>query len=318
MSYDICYDRCFIKSGLGITPMWLVGSNNCTESVYGADGRWHERRERHWSPLCNMAGVSEEELMAKARSYVPSRYNEHFMRGGKWVDDLGWLRFVENGIKKAVTIEQIVRQKHNCGIVCEVSVWLYDEAKGYHDKNWCELQTTVHSTAEYDEWLAKAKDRVSHPKEHEDAWFVVRINYNEPIRITPEPGELKGKVAAKYGNNYIVGVGVHGVTYCKRVDNALVWDSLEEAKKSLEGCSLDIQYISGDAVLAKKRWKWAIRAASGGYEGYYVKQRTSKRLRFDHEEKYAKRFPSKAAAERYIQELKPHYNLEFEAVEVSE
>ena len=56
MSYDICYDRVFIRSGMGITPMWLVGSNNCTETVWGLDGKCHERRERHWSPLCNMAG----------------------------------------------------------------------------------------------------------------------------------------------------------------------------------------------------------------------------------------------------------------------
>ena len=57
MSYDICYDRCFLRSEMGITPMWLVGSSNCTENIYGLDGKWHERLERHWSPLCNLAGA---------------------------------------------------------------------------------------------------------------------------------------------------------------------------------------------------------------------------------------------------------------------
>lgn len=315
MSYDICYDRCFIRSGMGITPMWLVGSNNCTESVYGLDGKWHERRERHWSPLCNLAGVSEAELMKKAQSYVPSHYNQHFKRGGKWVDDAGWIRFVENGIKKAVTIEQIVSHKHNNGIVCEVTVWLYDEAKGYHDKNWYELQTTVHSTEEFDAWLSKAKDRVSHPKEHEDIWFSIRINYDEPIRIAPEPKAMNGKVAAKYKNSYIVKVDIHGISYSKNVMGALIFDSLEAAKKACEGHGIQIQYVDGNAVAGRKEWRWCIRIASGVHQGEYLRQKTASRIKLEYNSKYAKKFPTKAAAEKYIADLKKDYKIAFEAVE---
>ncbi len=42
------HDRQFIRTTRGIIPMILSGSNNCTEFIWDARGRTHERRERRW------------------------------------------------------------------------------------------------------------------------------------------------------------------------------------------------------------------------------------------------------------------------------
>lgn len=309
MSYDICYDRCFLKSALGITPMWLVGSSNCTESVYGMDGKWHERLERHWSPLCNLAGVSEKELMEKAYSYVPSHYNQHFKRGGKWVDDAGWIRFVENGIKKAVTVEQLLKFSGRTQMYCRLHVWVKDDSH-------YELQTWVSTTAEFDEWLRQAKELKSGRNDEWGPWFCIDMGMNEPLHIGNSEPKLPGRVAVKYKNNYIVGVDVHGISYCKRVEQALIFDSLEEAKKACEGRGLQVQYVDGDAVAARKEWSWAVRVASGVHEGSYIEKKTASSIRLERDTKYAKRFPTKAAAEKYFAGLRPRYNVAFEAVKL--
>lgn len=307
MSYDICYDRCFLRSEMGITPMWLVGSSNCTESVYGVDGKWHERLERHWSPLCNLAGVSEKELMERAYSYVPSHYNQHFMRGGKWVDDAGWIRFVENGIKKAVTVEQLLKFSRRSQMYCKMHVWVKDDSH-------FELQTWVSTTAEFDDWLRQAKEFKASRNDEWGPWFCIDMGMNEPLHIGNSDPKLPGRVAVKYKGNYVVGVGVHGISYARRVDDALIFDSLEAAKEACEGHGLQLQYVDGDAVAARKEWDWFIRVSAGVHEGRYVGKRTASKIMMEYDTKYAKRFPTKAAAEKYIAELRPRYKAEFEAV----
>ena len=308
MSYDICHDRCFIKSGLGYTPMWLVGSNNCTEPVCGLDGRWRERRERHWSPIDNLAGVSEADLMTMAWKYVRGT-DYQFMRNGKWVDDAGWIRFVENGIKKAVTIEELLKATHRNTMLCRLHVWVGDDSH-------FELETYVKSTAEYDEWLHKAKALKESRTDKWGPWFTIDMGMREPIKISPASQNLTGRVAAKYEGNYIVRFDERSITYSKRVNDAIIFDSLDEAKKACEGHGLPIQYVNGDNVASRKEWKWCIKVNTGVHQGEYIRQRTAKRLKLDYDTKYAKRFPTKAAAEKYIAGLVPSYKVEFEAVEV--
>ena len=308
MSYDICYDRCFIKSGLGITPMWLVGSSNCTETVYGTDGKFHERKERHWSSLFNFAGVSEEELMEKARSYVPSNYNTHFMRGGKWVDDAGWIRFVENGIKKAVTIEQLLKHTHRTAMKC--SLQSYEELTFKYA-----LEEWVKTTAEFDDWIVRAKKFKEESAEKYGPWFSIDMGLREPIRIVVPRDDIAGKVAAKYKGNYIVGVDVDRISYSKRVEDAIVWNSLEEAKAAIEKHNFPVTYIDGDSVLERKNWKWRIIVTSANHYGKYIKKRSARHMWFASIPAYAMKFPSKHAAEKYIAKL-ANYNLEFKAVEV--
>lgn len=310
MSYDICYDRCFIKSGLGYTPMWLVGSNNCTEWVWKGR-KEYQRRERHWAPIDNMAGVSEADLMTMARKYVRGN-SQHFEWHGKWVDDAGWLRFVENGIKKAVTIEEILRATHMNAMLCRLHVWVGDDSH-------FELETYVKSTEEYDDWLRKAKELKESRSDKWGPWYTIDMGLREPIKISYTSQNLTGRVAAKYEGNYIVRFDERSITYSKRVDDAIIFDNLDSAKKACEGRGLPISYVDGDSVAARKEWRWVVKVSTGACQGEYIRQRTARRLKLDYSAKYAKRFPTKAAAEKYIADLNNNgYKDRFEAEEAKE
>lgn len=318
MSYTICYDRCFIKSGLGITPMWLVGSNNCTERTWGTDGKWHERRERSWNPLfgADMAVATPDELMAKARSYVPSTYGEHFKRGRKWVDDDGWLRFCENGIKKAVTIEELIAFQRRTAMGCSLVVWEYGQHE-WHEKSHHELIKTIQTSEEFEEWLRSVQERVKNKAQNEALFLDIGIGTDDPLHCSAPINEPKGKVIVKYKNNYIVRIDVHSIGYCRRPDDALIFDSIAEAKKSCEGRGLyPLSFVDADKVLARLNWKWCVIISSGYRKGQYIEKRTARKITLGLTPKYAKRFPTKAAAEKWLAELRPRYSVEFEAKEI--
>ena len=103
MSYTIMYDRQFLKTSRGIIPLALYGDNNVTERVNG-----HERRERHWGVYANRkTEFTPDEYMSLIQSWCGSEFQEHFVSHGKWVDDKGIIAWAKNGIKNALTIEEI-------------------------------------------------------------------------------------------------------------------------------------------------------------------------------------------------------------------
>ena len=98
MSYEIVYNRQFLKIDDKIIPLVLYGSS-----------RGRERRERSWHPI--YCGRNETIAFSgnKIQERTKSHFNgcEHFMRNGKWVDDAGLLRFFQSGIKEEKTIEEL-------------------------------------------------------------------------------------------------------------------------------------------------------------------------------------------------------------------
>lgn len=106
MSYDIVYNRQFIKTSRGVIPLVLIGSNNVTETR--TTGR--ERRAREWTPFWQKPGTIELDptaIIEKVKSVFPSQYQQHFMYHSTWIDDAGLLRFFQRGIKEALTLEEL-------------------------------------------------------------------------------------------------------------------------------------------------------------------------------------------------------------------
>ena len=108
MSYDIVYNRQFLRAGDKLVPLVLIGSNNLWETnMYGKC----QRRVRNWNPLMNCCNaiplMTADEIMAKAESWTGSEYQEHFMRNSKWVDDQGLRSFCNNAIKSAASLEEL-------------------------------------------------------------------------------------------------------------------------------------------------------------------------------------------------------------------
>lgn len=128
MSYEIVYERVFVKVPIGVEtcvlPLVLTGSNNC----YEAGGRGRDRRERDWGLLAVKKSEFQERygipvvILDDADEYVEQFINdeddsEFFKYNGKWVDGASFRRFWNNGLKNAMTIEEInEKRRYNTAI----------------------------------------------------------------------------------------------------------------------------------------------------------------------------------------------------------
>ena len=106
MSYSIIYGRQFVKTTKGIIPMILSGSNNCTEFIQG-----REVLERNWYPMTlsnkdKRIAIPAEELLERARaiSTGDGADYEFAKQGGKWLYCKDVLKWVESGIRNAMTL----------------------------------------------------------------------------------------------------------------------------------------------------------------------------------------------------------------------
>lgn len=194
MSYEIVYAREFIKTSDGrIVPLVLCGSNNTWETTYSGVCR----RVRHWFPICIGQGenpaVTPDELMAKVMSSVPSSYNEHFVRNGKWVDDAGYVRFFKNGIKKAKTLEklndELLFTEHLYG-----SVYYYDE--DYNERN---LHiSTVKNSVDLDVFLKKVDELIAEYSGKEKLYVSIEFECSDTLKRKKKIRERKERLKEFY------------------------------------------------------------------------------------------------------------------------
>lgn len=204
MSYEIVYNKQFLKIDGKIIPLILHGSNNCYESLY--NGR--ERRERNWNPLYIGSNtpivVTESDLMKKIEACCDGgEYQEHFMQNGKWVNDKGLIRFFQNGIKNAKTIEELKEDYFFMGMYGYFSVW-----NGMD--NTIENRVEINSSDDLRKFLETAQDRLDKKTEKEGIYICLKY-YNEKFesRVKPErkaKERLTDYFAIKIGNrdNYLV------------------------------------------------------------------------------------------------------------------
>jgi len=195
MSYTIVYNRKFLKIDDKIIPLALYGSNNCYEVTIG--GR--ERREREWNPMyfsrnCNIA-KSVDEIMDKIDSLCAGGYQEHFMRNGKWVDDKSLVRFFQNGIKEAKTIEEMHKEYFFNGLRGYISVW---DKTGNHISN----RVEVSSSETLREFLTLAQARLDKRVEDEEIYICLQY-YDEEFKAKVKRGTV---VKPKLSNYYVIKV----------------------------------------------------------------------------------------------------------------
>lgn len=175
MSYTIVYDKRFLKIDDKIIPLVLSGSNNCWEGTYG--GR--QRRVRDWNTLyggrnSNIA-YPVEVLMEKVKGMCGCSCEEHFMQNGKWVDDAGLIRFVENGIKHAKTIEEMKETYYFGDMYGYFSVW---DKSDNHMENYVEVFTSE----DVRQFLMDVDERLARRVEGEEIYFCLRY-HDEKFRM---------------------------------------------------------------------------------------------------------------------------------------
>lgn len=289
MSYEIVYDRQFIRTPLGIVPLVLVGSNNCTE--FTARGR--ERRVRNWGVFFNEPVFSEEDLLRRTESCCGNSYQEHFKRNAKWVDDEGFRRFMRNGIASALTLEEIRAFKPNLTLHCYLDVWGKRDLD--HKR---ELRTWVRTSEELVAWIEQARKRLSERTESEELYIGMSFPENEPLKLGTNR-QIQGRVVARKGAYYIGAIDEFGsVTQTKDPAAAMIFDSTEDAMSKLPyWIRPSVRFIKAETVEARQNFRICILIDS---TDMYVRGLTARRLMTTFAKSDARRFASEKAAEQYI------------------
>jgi len=207
MSYSIVYKRQFLRVGVKIIPLNLVGSNNLWE----ADNK---RRVRDWNPMMNSVNdiplLTVGEVMKTADTWTGGTYQEHFKYQSKWVDDASLIRFCKNGIKNARTIEELKALSaypEDVYLKCRLNIW-YTDGSTYADgslcqKNKSELIRETHSSDGVLEFLSLAKNRITNKKENEVDIYVWIGFSNENVVAWPKES-IKRKKAERPSSDYWV------------------------------------------------------------------------------------------------------------------
>lgn len=219
MSYEIVYNRAFIKTTRGIIPLILTGSNNCYEYTF----RGRERREREWSVFYGNKHIEidEQDLLTFISDNAKNNDYEFCMFRGKWVYYKDAYDFYKQGIKNAHTIEDYIEygrqnKRWRLGdLRCFVSDW----SKGY-DKHFNTLEKHISTTADLEAWIDEAKKYIG---TKDNIYMCFKWLSNEPITYK-EPKILKGKVIIAYTPRKSVYIsGLYALTSCKK--EALVFDN---------------------------------------------------------------------------------------------
>ena len=297
MSYTIMYDRQFLKTSRGIIPLALYGDNNVTERVNG-----HERRERHWGVYANgKTEFSPDEYMSLIQSWCGSEYQEHFVSHGKWVDDKGIIAWAKNGIKNALTIEEIKKIVPVQSLTCYISVWEKDYSHRTEEWRYC------NTTEQLEQWLDTAyvrKEELSADPSR-DVFICLSYLRNEPLKLAARK-EPEGEVIIRKENRYLSEVTDKGYTFSSDIADALVFKSTAEARniaaRSGQPFLYKARFICAENKFAVKDYR--IKAILPEYpNGVYIQRLTRNALRFCQESNYALKFASEQRARKYIAKL---------------
>lgn len=219
MSYVIVYDRQVVKTPLGYSFMVLHGDSNVWEPL--AKGR--ERRARSWNSWA--INMTAEEIRSYFKGWCGSEFQEHFRLYGhqEFVDDAGLMRWVENGLKAARTIEEFAQAHHSL----RGYLWYSKDHKFYRGAEW-----HISTEDEYIGWVdAVKKEKAVLGQDGINATENLCFGYDtEPLRMPRKQKPATGKVVVRYGKSYYVGSTPSGHEACSDLTYAKVFSSWEEAE----------------------------------------------------------------------------------------
>lgn len=307
MSYAIEYDRIFIRSGFGYTPLWLSGDNN----VYVSS----RKRARSWSVFGRQLGVSKQALLAFIEPMLGG-YQEHWQKNGKWVDDAGLKRWIENGCKSAVSIEELLKANRRTRF--HFSLHVYPKRDETHDGFTCEaqLQADVSTTQDFDRWIADAKAVTAERKaEGTDVYpcvdfYCEKIVHPNSLSMSAEHVILKGRLG------YLIEPPTpSGSTWSADIRKAWVFTREEADAMQLTDPYGNVGTAKRVDAAAKDRpFDAVIRFADGRNEGMYIRKFKSRSASLCHTIEYAYHYPDAKAAERALKTAQKKYRNTLEVV----
>lgn len=233
MSYEIVYNRQFLKIDDKIIPLVLHGSNNCYESMW--NGRY--RRERNWSSIYfnqknTMISRTEKEIIKYIDSICGGTYQEHFIRNGKWVDDIGLIRFFKNGIKVAKTIEEMQE------------TYFFKSMEGYFSiynstSNIIENKTEISSSDDLRKFLEIAQQRLDNRADEEDIYVCLRYYGDKFVPRNPKTKTPKERLTDYYAIKvndigYLTQLTSRRIRYCSLCKDTKQFKTEKEANKYID------------------------------------------------------------------------------------
>lgn len=299
MSYDIIYDKCFIRTSRGIIPMVLIGSSNCYESTFDSLMRKRLMRERHWSVIHDMMleDASGQEKWQAMLSANPGA--ELFMEHGKWITGSNIRKWFANGVKAALPLENYLKWNRGQSFVCEI-VWY---------KNRSEFASTTeftyhcHNTEELENWIDQAKSKreaMLKDMPAADIYLKVGFDDNRPLNSVPR---IEGPVVVKRGNNaYVCKYETKkSRTFTDDPAKAYVFTDIDEAIEELGivpgngGVWSKVTFVSAKTV--QKGRPWIVQIGTPSFRaGSYIQKITRGKLYSTTKAEHAYRYSSKAAA----------------------
>lgn len=324
MGYTIVYERRFLRCGDRYVPFCLFGSNNCTQ-INPLTGK--EIREREWDLFSygdQMLLLSAEELMAMVRkSHTGSRI-ENFKFRGRWVDDVQAIRFFENGIRGAVTVEDLTmcaKEPLRCGISAYV---LDDDADKYPKDelyNHCHheflAERHIKTSADLEEWLREALEKKKTLQEAgkiRSAYLRVSLHTIKPLPASSRCQYEEPCVMRIVGcQGYVKSVKPGCTEFTPRWSEAMQLPSAAEAYKLAEvhwpGRALKITKVSTLQKTEDNPPRFVLSAIRGVWkERRYIQKKTRAGLYFTDRIAAAKRFRTASEASRwYSQAVKGRY-----------
>ncbi len=295
MSYTIAYGRVFLRSNMGITPCVLLGDNNVWDPV-------RNRRPRDWSILNHFLGASEQEIKAWLDDTVkgPDREFLYSPKAGAFMHNDGFRRWVENGIKKAVDLEDFLEANHRGSVSC--ILWKFEDCKTVSSN-----RKECKDSQELDEWIESVL-----PLGKE--WSPL-IQLPEDF-VLPNPWPKGKPFLLKSRNFYVKDVEydeegyIRQISYTQNVPEAKVFESDDQLKglTRFRSCHRKVstakQAKPNNVVLCIK---------DGPYAGRYVGRRSGRRMQIERVEA-AQRFEDGKAAERARASIEQRYRVHCEPV----
>ena len=298
MSYTIMYGKQFLKTSRGIIPLALHGDNNVTERVRG-----REVRERHWSVYANdKIEFSPDEYLAYLKSFCGEEYQEHFYANGKFVNDKGLIAWAKNGIREALTIEEIRKVIPVQSVTCYILVGIKDSYES-RTEEWRYCNTTE----ELENWLDTAYARAEELKPVSRYAVICLALYGRNPLCIAARREPEGKVILRIGSDkYLSELSPHDYSLSPDIAQALVFDSPADARNAVarSGQYLPRKFRFLAAEVKRPTKPYRIKAFFPAFpQGIYIKRLGKYSLRFCHEEAYALKFSSVKQAQEYINKL---------------
>lgn len=235
MSYHIVYKRQFVNVGDGrYLAIILSGDNN----VYEPNTN---RRCRYWDAYHSTSfafpALTEDEIMAWCDKLIEeSVYHEFFKWNGKYVGK-NIKSFFKNGIKEAVTIEDLVN--NNIVLSAKISQWEKVEGRAYDEQSQVGKTVYFHTTDELIEFLDYASLLLKEAKSNKNIQnYFIRFSFpNENCvdvyrkRRNRSNKQLVGEFFILVGRGYVHKLTKKSLYYGCYLDEAKLFNNISDADK---------------------------------------------------------------------------------------